>query len=100
MQAQDARVIIAGINAHMRQSGIPNARWYVGITSNVEERLFGAHRVPRQNHWFIYRRAASSNEARAVEAAYHQAGCAGGGGGGDYLSVFVYAYVMTYQTAQ
>jgi hypothetical protein len=100
MQAQNSRSLIAEIDGHMLKSGIANAGWYVGITSDVEERLFGSHQVPRTNHWFIYRRALNAIEARAIEAAYHRVGCRGAGGGGDHNSVYVYAYAITGQTAE
>ena len=77
MQAQDSSTILAEINAHIQKSGISNSGWYAGITSDVDQRLFGDHRVPRQNHWFIYRRAINSDQARAVEAAYHKVGIQG-----------------------
>lgn len=92
--------IIGEINAHMKQSGLANHNWYVGITSDVNERLFGSHNVPRKNHWYIYRRANSDTEARNIESAYHKAGCKGSGGGGDHTAVFVYAYVITPQTVE
>ena len=69
--------IMSEIDAHMRRSGIPNRNWYVGITSDVEKRLFGDHRVPRENHWYIGRPCANASEARALEAAYHRAFDAG-----------------------
>ena len=100
MQPQNSSSIIAEIDAHMQKSGIPNSSWYVGVTSNIEERLFGFHQVPRKDHWYIYRRAINGDEARAIEAAYHRAGCKGSGGGGDYTAVFVYAYVITSQTVE
>jgi hypothetical protein len=100
MRSQDSRSIIAEINAHMQQSGISNPRWYVGITSDIDERLFGFHQVPRKDHWFIYRRALTGADARAIEAAYHRAGCKGAAGGGDESADHVYAYVITLQTVE
>lgn len=100
MNAMDSRTIILEIDSHMQKSGVKNAGWYVGITGDVEERLFGFHKVPRQNHWYIFRRATSADEARAIEAAYHKVGCQGAGGGGDHTAVFIYAYVITNQTVE
>jgi hypothetical protein len=100
MQPQDSNSIISEIDAHMGKSGIANRAWNVGITSDVEERLFGYHQVPKQNHWFIYRRAINSEQARAIEAAYHRAGCKGGGGGGDRTATYVYAYAITQITVE
>ena len=92
--------LISEIDAHMQASGLPNKDWYVGITSNVQERLFGNHRVQRQNHWWIHRRCLNATEARALEAAYHRAGCKGAGGGGDGTCVYIYAYVITLNTVE
>jgi hypothetical protein len=100
IDSQPSGTIIAEINAHMKLSGYPNSSWNVGITSDVEQRLFGYHRVPKQNHWFIYRRANDSEEARAIEAAYHRAGCKGGCGGGDHTATHVYAYVIKPNTVE
>ena len=100
MQAQNSISIIAEINAHMQKSGIANSSWYVGVTSDIEERLFGFHQVPRKDHWYVYRRAIDAAEARTIEAAYHSAGCKGSGGGGDDTAAYVYAYVITSQTVE
>ncbi|MGB2678376.1 MAG: hypothetical protein WAN12_14920 [Candidatus Acidiferrum sp.] len=100
MATQTLSEISSEIDAHMRSSGIPNSKWYVGITSDIEQRLFGHHKVPRQNHWFIYRRCASADDARSLEAAYHRAGCQGAGGGGDASASVIYAYVITQTTVE
>jgi hypothetical protein len=100
MMATDTKTIYSDINAHIKKSGINNSGWYVGITSDVEERLFGFHQVPRENHWFIYRRAINSDEARGIEAAYHKAGCDGARGGGDDAAVYIYAYVISQKTVE
>jgi hypothetical protein len=100
IQTQPSGTIIAEINAHMKLSGLPNRSWNVGITCDIEQRLFGYHRVPKQNHWFIYRRATDSEQARAIEAAYHKAGCQGGCGGGDHTATYVYAYVIKPNTVE
>jgi hypothetical protein len=84
----------------MQQSGVPNNRWYVGITSDIEGRLFGYHNVTRPHGLWVHGRCASASEARALEAAYHQAGCQGAGGGGDTHSVHIYAYVITQTTVE
>lgn len=84
----------------MRSSGIPSNRWYVGVTSDVEQRLFGDHNVSKQNGLWIWRQCASASAARTLEDAYHKAGCKGAGGGGDDYSKFIYAYVITPTTVE
>jgi hypothetical protein len=99
-RTQVASTIISEINAYMGKFGTANSGWYVGITSDVEERLFGYHQVSKQNGTWIYRYASDSAEAREIEAAYHTAGCKGAGGGGDDAATCVYAYVITRTTVE
>ena len=99
-EKQTIQSIINDINEHMKKSGITNANWYVGVTSDLNERLFGYHNVPRKNHWYIHRCAENDTDARNIEVAYHKVGCKGSGGGGDRSAVFVYAYVITQQTVE
>jgi hypothetical protein len=99
-QAQDKQTIFQQIDAHMQKSGYSNSQWYVGITSDIDERLFGYHQVPKKDHWYIWKRAFNDGDAREIESAYHRAGCQGSGGGGDTGAVFVYAYVITNVTVE
>jgi hypothetical protein len=87
------------IDAYMLKSGIRKSGWYVGITSDVEERLFGEHQA-RRDGWWIHGRCANAAEARALEAAYHRAGCKGAGGGGDSTAIYIYAYLTTSTTVE
>jgi hypothetical protein len=100
MQPMTTANIYAAINEYMQRCQMPAGRWYVGITGDVDTRLFGAHNVSKQRDAWIVCRAINSQEARAVEAAYHRAGCKGDTGGGDYTAVFVYAYVITGSTVE
>jgi hypothetical protein len=100
MNAQVRADIFAEINAHMQKAGVALSRWYVGVTADIDTRLFGSHNVTRENSWYIYRRAINSTEARAIEKAYHDAGCNGAGGGGDNTAVYVYAYIITATTVE
>jgi hypothetical protein len=102
MNAGTLSPVVTDIDAYMRQSGIPNNRWYVGITSDVQNRLFVYHRVSRPNGLWIYRQCPNEQSARTLEAAYHRAGCKGGAGGGsgDGSCVFIYAYVVTQTTVE
>jgi hypothetical protein len=93
METKDAQTIVNEIYAHMQKQGGKTTGWYVGIAADIDQRLFTDHKVPRQNHWFIYRKSTSANNARTVEKALLDLGCDGGGGGGDDKSVYVYAYL-------
>lgn len=98
MESQDTRSIEKAIDGHIKKQGGPLSNWYVGITENIEQRLFGAHKVPKKKHWFIYRKAYSQADARSLEKLFVNKGCDGGAGGGDEDAIFVYAYLKTAQT--
>ena len=71
---------------------------YVGITSDVDKRLFGDHKVSKDDGRWIYRTATSHGVARDVEKHFLDAGMDGGGGGGDVTSRIAYAYAKTSST--
>lgn len=100
VEAKTAAAIVGEIDAHIVQSNIPITAWYVGITSDINQRLFGDHNVPGKDHWYIYRKAFNDSEARAIEARYHKLGCKGAGGGGDHNTIYVYAYEITPVTVE
>jgi hypothetical protein len=91
--------IYADFNAYIRQFGHPLSSWYVGITSDIDQRLFSDHAVSRTGAW-IWRRAESHRESRDIEMAYHDAGCRGSHGGGNYTAVYIYAYLITQTTVE
>jgi hypothetical protein len=85
--------IISAFNEHLAQSAKNNwSDFYVGITDNVEERLHGFHKVPKEGHWFIYCPADSEDIARNVEKYFLKKGMDGDTGGGDDDTIFVYCY--------
>jgi len=83
------------ILAHIQQQGGSFSSWYCGITENIQDRLFGDHKVPKKDHWFIHRHCVSSAAARKVEETLLNKGCDGGTGGGDTDTDHVYAYLKT-----
>ena len=93
MEAQDAQAAYDGIVANINKQGGPYPEWYCGITSDLESRLFGDHKVPRDDYWRSFRKCHNDTDARAVETALVKLGCDGGSGGGDETSVYVYAYL-------
>ncbi len=93
--AKSAREIYDEILEHVRKEGGAFSTWYSGITSDIAKRVHGDHKVPMQNHWLITRRAASANDARAIEEALLKLGFDGGPGGGDNTSDCVYCYKKT-----
>lgn len=95
MAAQDSETIVREIHAHIQKQGGEPSDWYIGITENVEGRLFSYHKVPKKNHWFIFRETFSDADARRIEKAFLDWGCDGGGGGGNEDATYVYAYLKT-----
>ena len=88
--------IVNDITNHFK--GIANKNCYVGITSDIDKRLFGDHNVPRKHSHWIFRTASSNSIARGIEKHFLNSGMDGGGGGGDTNSKVVYAYKKTSST--
>ena len=99
MASTSAQAVFDEIAEHISKQGGPAASWYAGVTGDPQQRVFRDHGVPRENHWWIHRSAASSEAARAVEKALIDLGCDGGGGGGDNSAVHVYAYLKSQKTS-
>lgn len=95
--------IIKDFDEHLQKSGGRYySEFYVGITNDVEERLFGTHKVSRENHWWIYALADTEEIARMVEKYYLGKGMRGGTGGGtgNGDARYVYCYVVTTYTVE
>lgn len=93
--------IVNAIDKHLSISGKKYySDFYVGITKNVEQRLFHEHNVSKENSWWIYRIAQSDEIARQVEQHYLDLGMRGAPGGGDEDSRVVYCYVVTPTTVE
>ena len=88
--------IINEIDQHFKGNAYENC--YVGITSDIDGRLFGDHSVSKETGHWIYRPASSDTVAREIEKHFLEAGMDGGGGGGDETSKIVYAYLKTSST--
>ena len=64
-----AKEIIADFDAHLQKSSKQYySNFYVGITNNIERRLFVEHNVSKENAWWIYRTAIDKAAAQVVEA--------------------------------
>ena len=99
--AQTAKQIIADIDAHLQKSSAKHYKdFYVGITKDIDDRLFDFHQVPQKDHWYIYQKATDDDESRAVETHFLDIGMDGGDGGGDEESVFVYCYEISNVTKE
>lgn len=77
--------------------------FYVGITTNIEERLFTDHRVQKEGNWWMYAPADTEAIARDVEKHYLEYGMRGDTGGGtdkEGKQWFVYCYIITRYTIE
>lgn len=93
--------IIADIDAHLQQSNKQYYHdFYIGITNNVERRLFTEHNVSKNNAWWIYREATDKVAAQKVEEYYLAKGMKGDTGGGSDDTTYVYCYEITDATKE
>jgi hypothetical protein len=95
--AKTKQEIIDDIMNYILENDPNDDDWYVGITKDIEERLFSFHNVKKDGGAWIYRKASSSKIAREIESHFLELGADGGTGGGDDDSDIVYAYkIMNY----
>lgn len=87
--------IIKDINAHLQKSGKQYySEFYIGITNDVERRLFLEHNVNKETMWWIYRTAINKDVAQEVEEFFLNKGMKGNLGGGNADSCIVYCYAV------
>lgn len=87
--------IIHDIDNHLKKSGKSYYNeFYVGITNDIERRMFHEHNVNRENSWWIYCTASSKQVAEEVEEYYIKLGMQGDTGGGTEDSKIVYCYAI------
>jgi hypothetical protein len=96
--AKSEQEIISDIQNYIKKEGSSYKQWYVGITNDVDRRLFGEHNVNKEVGWWIFSGAASDTIARRIEQYFLNLGCDGGPGGGDKTANIVYAYKKTSTT--
>ena len=90
--------IIADIKSHLQTTNYSG--FYIGITNDVERRLFGEHNVSKQKDCWIYRKADSKPIAQDVEEYFLDKGMQGDTGGGNDDSTYVYCYRITSYTVE
>ena len=89
------------INDYIQNNGGDYANWYVGIASDIEQRLFSDHGVDQKNGHWAWAKCESADVARDVEDYFvNTMGTKGGGGGGDETTKYVYAYKITSSTRE
>lgn len=96
-----AREIISDVESHLACSKkMYYSDFYIGITNDVDRRLFGEHNVDRKHSWWIYRTAIDKAAAQAVERHFLGKGMVGDTGGGTDDTIYVYCYEITNTTKE
>lgn len=90
--------IIAEITSYLQTSNYTG--FYIGITNDVERRLFEEHKVSPKNGCWIYIEADSKSIAQDVEEYFLNEGMQGDTGGGNDDSTYVYCYQITSYTVE
>ena len=100
--AKTNQTLVNEIVDHLKNGcgGGKNSEYYVGITKNIENRLFGDHNVTKEGHCYIFRNANSASNARIIEKYFLDGGMKGGDGGGDADSKYVYVYKISSSTKE
>lgn len=102
--AKEAKDIVVDIEAHFKNLiGQKNfSDLYIWVTKDIEDRLFTAHNVQKENHRFIYSEAINENHSRAVEKHYLEKWMQWDTwwGSGDWTATYVYCYEITSFTNQ
>jgi len=95
----DKDKIIEKISEHMKTWGGLPGDWYVGVSQNVELRLFINHGVDKEKDKWIYIPVTSDRVAGEVEAYFvNKIGTGGGLEGGTNGANMVYAYKKSERT--
>lgn len=66
--------------------------WYIGITNDIDRRLFGEHKVEKKQDRWIHSPADSKDVAQEVEEYFLNKGMDGDTGGGNDDTAHVYAF--------
>ncbi len=92
--------IIQDINNHLSASSKKYySDFYIGITNDIERRLFEEHKVPKEDYWWIYRKADNDESARLIEKNFLDKGMQGDTGGGSNC-LYVYCYEISNLTVE
>lgn len=98
---KDYQTIVDEILEHLSKSGkMYYSDFYVGVTNDVEQRMFKEHNVSKDKAWWIFRTADNADIARKVEAHFLKLGMRGDNKGGDDASDIVYCYAVSPTTAE
>ena len=101
MAKKIASEIINDINCHLSKSSKQYySVFYIGITNDIDRRLFGEHNGDKENAWGIWREATDKEAAQEVEEYFLAKGMKGDTGGGNDKTTYVYCYEITNNTIE
>lgn len=94
--------IVKKIDEHLSKSGKRYfSEFYIGTSKNAEKKLFKDHHVDKENSWWIYLTADSTEIAKKVEKHYLDLGMRGTLYSEDEKNPnMVYCYVVTPTTTE
>ncbi|MDE5906199.1 MAG: hypothetical protein K2G66_00995 [Alistipes sp.] len=99
--AKDFQTIINEIQQHLAKSGKRYySDFYIGITNDVERRMFKEHNVSKDKAWWIYRTAQSSDIAKKVETHFLEQGMRGDNKSENSTSNIVYCDAVSPTTTE
>lgn len=99
----DKETIIQTINHHLTKSEKEFYQdYYIGITNDVDERLFSYHQVDKESDWWIHCKADTEEISREVEKCFLDKGMDGDTGGGNPNTppLYVYCYEIGEHTKE
>jgi hypothetical protein len=96
--ANEKQTKISEIIGYIKKYTTPKDKWYVGITNDMNERLFSFHNVKEKIGTYICVSTSSSKMAHEIEEyLLDEYGFDGGTEGGKDDTIYVYAYkIMNY----
>ena len=93
--------ILSSIDNHLFQSTKRFYKdFYIGITDDIENCLFGSHNVDRNSDWWIYCPANSEEIAKRIRTYFLDKGMAGNSTDEKQGSNCVYCYEITNKSRQ
>ena len=95
-----ANDVAAAIDRQIATYGGGHSAWYVGISSDPNDRLLSGHNATSEHNAALYWDATNEETARVIEDHFLDKGCQGGTGGGDASSRYVYVYKVTSLTRE
>lgn len=94
--ANTKKQIIDLFNKHLALSGRRYySEFYIGVTNDVNRRLFQEHNVKKETMWWAYSTASAKKDAEAVERHFLKKGMKGNKRKGTDESTIVYCYAIT-----